>query len=57
MSRSQPNCTRRGEYPHFNISARLILPSDARLANIPEARTQRYQLTDRDDKETYASRE
>lgn len=26
-----------GEYPHFNISARLTMPSDQRLKNISEA--------------------
>lgn len=26
-----------GTYPHFNISARLVKPSDSRLANISEA--------------------
>ncbi|WP_456638531.1 hypothetical protein [Bradyrhizobium sp. USDA 10063] len=46
----------RGTYPHFNISARLVLPSDVRLATIPEARTQRYKMTDDEIKNVYASR-
>jgi hypothetical protein len=47
----------KGSYPYFNISARLTRPSDARLANIAEAKTQNYQLTDRVAKETYARSE
>jgi len=30
----------RGTYPQFNIRSRFTLPSDRRLANITEARTQ-----------------
>jgi hypothetical protein len=47
----------RGVYPHFNISARLTRPSDARLVNISQAKTQNYQLTARSAKETYAKSE
>jgi hypothetical protein len=46
-----------GRYPHFNISARLVLPSDARLANIPEARTQGYVLTEEHVRNVYANRQ
>jgi hypothetical protein len=35
----------RGEYPRYNISARLTKPSDSRLEGIGQARTQRYQMT------------
>lgn len=35
-----------GSYPHYNISARLILPHDARLTNLGEARTQDYKISD-----------
>lgn len=31
-----------GDYPHFNISARLIEPSQSRLNGIGEAKTQDY---------------
>ncbi|MFK4617849.1 hypothetical protein ABIF50_001126 [Bradyrhizobium diazoefficiens] len=44
----------KGKYPHFNISSRLTLPSDRRLADIPEARTQGYQLTVAHVTETYS---
>jgi hypothetical protein len=47
----------RGTYPYFNISARLIQPSDVRLANIGEAKTQDYKLSERTAKETYAKTE
>jgi hypothetical protein len=47
----------RGSYPYFNISARLTLPSRARLADIFQAKTQHYELTDRTIKETYARQE
>ncbi|KWV58328.1 hypothetical protein AS156_36010 [Bradyrhizobium macuxiense] len=46
----------RGTYPHFNIGSRLILPSDARLVNIPEAKTQDYKMTERQIAHTYGSR-
>jgi hypothetical protein len=42
----------RGEYPHFNISSRLIRSSDNRLANIKEARTQNYSISE--NSSTYA---
>ena len=32
----------RGTYPNFNLSARLVLPSDRRLEGIGEALTQGY---------------
>jgi len=32
----------RGEYPRFNLSARLTEPSSTRLNNIPEAMTHHY---------------
>ena len=47
----------RGTYPSLNISRRLVLPSDARLTDIGEARTQNYQLTTRHVNEVYATRE
>lgn len=43
----------KGKYPHFNISSRLTLPSDRRLADISEARTQSYQLTSAHITQTY----
>lgn len=46
-----------GTYPCFNISRRLTLPSDARLAGIGEARTQNYKLTERHIKEAYSTKE
>jgi hypothetical protein len=47
----------RGTYPYFNISRRLVRPSDARLTNIREARTQNYKLTPRAAAETYTTSE
>jgi hypothetical protein len=47
----------KGTYPYFNISARLTRPSDARLNNIHQAKTQNYNLTARSAKETYATSE
>ncbi|WP_245284110.1 GntP family permease [Bradyrhizobium sp. Cp5.3] len=44
----------RGTYPQFNISSRLTLPSDRRLADIAEARTQDYLLTAAHITQTYA---
>lgn len=44
-----------GKYPDFNLSARLILPSDQRLEGIGEALTQGYR--EELDLKTYASRE
>lgn len=38
-----------GKYPHFNISARLTLPSKNRLTHIGEAFTQGQHLSGRDD--------
>ena len=46
-----------GAYPYFNISSRLTLPSDARLADISEAKTQHYSLSARDIEQTYARKE
>jgi len=45
----------RGKYPNFNLSARLVLPSDKRLAGIGEALTQGYR--DRLDTKVYSLRE
>lgn len=45
----------RGTYPYFNISRRLIRPSDARLANIGQTKTQDYKI--RDGTKIYASAE
>jgi len=45
----------RGKYPDFNLSARLVLPSDKRLDGIGEALTQDYR--ERIDLKTYALRE
>jgi len=47
----------RGTYPHFNISSRLTLPSDARLANIVEARTQNRGPDVRRIRQMYSKRE
>jgi hypothetical protein len=47
----------RGAYPYFNIGYRLVLPSESRLADISQARSQRYSLSDRDISETFATRE
>ncbi len=47
----------KGTYPYFNISSRLTLPSDARLADISEAKTQHYSLSARDIEQTYARKE
>lgn len=44
-----------GKYPDYNLSARLILPSDKRLEGIGEALKQGYR--DRLDPKTYALRE
>lgn len=45
----------RGTYPDFNLSARLVLPSDRRLDGIGEAFTQGYR--ERLEPRTYALRE
>ncbi|MCP3406218.1 hypothetical protein [Bradyrhizobium sp. CCGB01] len=45
----------RGYYPHFNIRSRFTLPSDGRLADIAEARTQDYSLTATHIIKTYGS--
>jgi hypothetical protein len=47
--------TIRGEYPFFNISSRLVRPSDKRFEGIKEAKTQNYSIQKSDD--TYASSE
>lgn len=44
----------KGRYPHFNISSRLTLPRDGRLADIQEARAQGFQLTTHHITQTYA---
>lgn len=44
-----------GSYPNFNLSSRLVLPSDRRLQGIREALTQGYR--ERLDQRTYALRE
>jgi len=44
-----------GTYPIFNLSARLVLPSDQRLKDIGEALTQGYR--ERLEPEVYATRE
>jgi hypothetical protein len=44
-----------GEYPHFNISARLVRPNSRRLAGLYEAHTQGYE--DQNPEQTYASEE
>lgn len=45
----------RGKYPDFNLSARLVLPSDKRLEGIGEALTQGYR--DRLDPKAHSLRE
>ena len=45
----------RGTYPDFNLSARLVLPSDRRLEGIGEALTQNYR--ERLNPQIYAMRE
>ncbi|HVJ03301.1 MAG TPA: hypothetical protein VM662_14045 [Sphingomonas sp.] len=45
----------RGKYPDFNLSARLVLPSDKRLEGIGEALTQDYR--DRLILDVYSTRE
>lgn len=45
----------RGKYPDFNLSARLVLPSDRRLVGIGEALTQGYR--ERFDPKVYSMRE
>ena len=45
----------RGTYPFFNLSSRLVLPSDRRLKGIGEALTQNYR--ERLNPESYATRE
>lgn len=45
----------RGKYPDFNLSTRLVLPSDRRLDGIGEAKTQGYR--ELLDEKTYALRE
>lgn len=47
----------KGKYPRFNIGSRLIRPDDERLANILEAKTHDYRLTDEAEKETYSLKE
>lgn len=42
-----------GQYPHFNISARLTRPSTERLKGIGEAFTQGYHVKNSDDRYTY----
>jgi hypothetical protein len=44
-----------GAYPRFNLSARLVLPNDRRLAGIGQAFSQNYR--DRIDRTAYASTE
>lgn len=44
-----------GKYPDFNLSSKLVLPSDNRLIGIGEAKTQSYR--DRLDAKVYSSRE
>jgi hypothetical protein len=46
----------RGKYPNFNLSARLVLPSDRRLQGIGEALTQQG-YRDLLDPKVYAMRE
>lgn len=43
-----------GEYPHFNISSRLIRPSGNRLAGIGEAGAHRTTYTERPESKIYA---
>lgn len=45
-----------GEYPRFNISARLIYPSDGRLSGIDEAKKHGYKNDDREIKQSYGGR-
>lgn len=45
----------KGSYPDFNLSARLVLPSDDRLKGIGEALTQDYRESL--DRKAYASEE
>ena len=42
-----------GKYPYFNISARLIRPSNDRLNGLSEAFTQGYHLRSTDDRYAY----
>jgi hypothetical protein len=44
-----------GEYPHYNFSSKLVLPSDDRLKDIGEAFTQDYR--DRMKETDYSNRE
>lgn len=44
-----------GEYPHFNISSRLVRPNQRRLAELGQAHTQGYKEDDA--QRTYASEE
>lgn len=44
-----------GKYPNFNISARLVLPSDRRLEGVGEAMTQGYR--ERLEASVYSTRE
>lgn len=44
-----------GKYPNFNLSARLVLPSDRRLEGIGEAMTQGYR--ERLEPDVYTTRE
>lgn len=46
-----------GVYPHYNISSRLVRPSDERLREISQAKTQDYKMSEQDEKITYARRE
>ncbi|WP_339033384.1 hypothetical protein WHZ78_16640 [Bradyrhizobium symbiodeficiens] len=45
-----------GVYPFYNISRLLILPSEARLARITQARSQDYAISARHINEVYGSR-
>jgi hypothetical protein len=45
----------RGQYPFYNISRLLVLPSYARLAGLSQAKTQDYKYSNRDIKEVYGS--
>ena len=47
----------RGKYPYYNIGRHLVRPSDARLAEIKEARTQDFRLDARDAATTYRTAE
>ncbi|ODT71209.1 MAG: hypothetical protein ABS75_07950 [Pelagibacterium sp. SCN 63-23] len=44
-----------GEYPHFNISSRLVRPNQRRLTGLGQAHTQGYKEDDA--RRTYASEE